>query len=84
MIWSHTALTFYLYGIGVELRPGQPNYKKAVGKPLGAHVVGDKVVPTNFFAQEAHRNVSAILFSNAGTHANSIAWACWLAMGIRR
>ncbi|OCP08404.1 MULTISPECIES: hypothetical protein [unclassified Ensifer] len=67
MTWSQTALSFYLYGIGVELRKEHPNYKKAVEKKLGDHVVGAKVVPTNFFGQEEHRNVSAILFSNAGT-----------------
>ncbi|MBX3575088.1 MAG: hypothetical protein KF694_22305 [Mesorhizobium sp.] len=69
MTWSHTALSFYLYGVGVELREGHPNYKKSIEKPLGDHVVGRKVVPTNFFAQEEHRYVSAILFSNAGTTA---------------
>lgn len=69
MTWSHTALSFYLYGVGVELREGHPNYKKSIEKPLGDHVVGTKVVPTNFFAQDEHRDVSAILFSNAGTTA---------------
>jgi hypothetical protein len=69
MTWSHTALSFYLYGVGVELREDHPNYKKAIEKPLSDHVVGSKVVPTNFFAQEAHRHISGILFSNAGTTA---------------
>jgi hypothetical protein len=36
-------------------------------KKLGEHVVGKKSIPTNFFAQEATRHVSAVLFSNAGT-----------------
>lgn len=69
MTWSHTALSFYLYGVGVELREGHPNYKKSIEKQLGDHIVGDKVVPTNFFGQETHKHVSAILFSNAGTTA---------------
>lgn len=69
MTWSHTALSFYLFGVGVELREGHPNYKKALERALGDHVVGGKVVPTNFFAQEEHRHISAILFSNAGTTA---------------
>ena len=68
MTWSHTALSFYLYGMGVELDPGQPNYRKAVAKPMGDHIVGKKVIPTNFFGQEAHKYVSAIMFSNAGTN----------------
>jgi hypothetical protein len=67
MTWSHTALSFYLYGVGVELREEHPNYKKTIEKQLGDHVVGDKVVPTNFFGQEAHKHISAVIFSNAGT-----------------
>lgn len=67
MTWSQTALSFYLYGVGIELREDHPNYKKSVEKKLGDHIVGTKVVPTNFFGQKEHRNVSAILFSNAGT-----------------
>lgn len=67
MTWSHTALAFYLYGVGFELRPDHANYKNT--KVLEEHVVGPKVVPTNFFGQEDHRHISAILFSNAGTNA---------------
>ena len=36
-------------------------------KRIGDHIVRKKVVPTNFFAQEGARHVSAVLFSNAGT-----------------
>lgn len=69
MTWSQTALSFYLYGVGVELHPDLPNYKKTIDKPLGDHVVGSKVVPTNFFGNDAHRHISAVMFSNAGTNA---------------
>ena len=67
MVWSHTALPLYLYGLGVEVRTREDGSIYGVEKPLGDHVVGSKVVPTNFFADPENRHVSAILFSNAGT-----------------
>lgn len=67
MVWSHTALSLYLYGVGVDVRTRDDGSIFGVEKKLGAHVVGKKVVPTNFFAQPENRHVSAILFSNAGT-----------------
>lgn len=67
MTWSHTALSFYLYGVGVELRKDDPDYKSGNEKKLGDHIVGEKLVPTNFFAQPGNENVSAVLFSNAAT-----------------
>jgi hypothetical protein len=67
MTWSHTALSFYLYGMGVEVRNAPDGRRFGVEKPLGPHVVGNKIVPTNFFGQDAVRPVSAIIFSNAGT-----------------
>lgn len=69
MIWSHTALPLYLYGIGVDIHHALDGRIFGTLKKLDRHVVGDKVVPTNFFAQESTRHVSAILFSNAGTMA---------------
>lgn len=67
MVWSHTALPLYLYGVGVDVRKRDDGSIYGVEKPLGDHVVGSKVVPTNFFGQPENRHVSAILFSNAGT-----------------
>lgn len=67
MVWSHTALSLYLYGVGVDVRTREDGSIFGVEKALGDHVVGEKVVPTNFFAQPENRQVSAILFSNAGT-----------------
>jgi len=67
MVWSHTALSLYLYGVGVDVRTRGDGSIFGVEKLLGDHVVGSKVVPTNFFAQPENREVSAILFSNAGT-----------------
>ncbi|MCV9999444.1 hypothetical protein OE766_14455 [Pararhizobium sp. YC-54] len=67
MTWSHTALSFYLYGVGVELRPDHPDYKSGIEKKLKQHMVGNKIVATNFFAHPGNENVSAVLFSNAGS-----------------
>jgi hypothetical protein len=69
MFWSQSALPRYLYGVGADLRYTPEGQKYGVEKKLREHVVGKKVIPTNFFAQEATRHVSAVLFSNAGTMA---------------
>lgn len=69
MRWSHTALPLYLYGVGVEIRHNEDGSKYGVEKKLNDHVVGDKVVPTDFFGQADARHVSAVMFSNAGTMA---------------
>jgi hypothetical protein len=69
MVWSHTAVSFYLYGVGVEVRTREDGSVYGVEKPLGDHVAGKKIVQTNFFGQPENRHVSAILFSNAGTMA---------------
>jgi hypothetical protein len=67
MRWSHTALPFYLYGVGVETSVDCDGKLFGVEKSLADHVVGSKVVPTNFFAQPDTEHISAVLFSNAGT-----------------
>lgn len=67
MVWSHTALPLYLHGVGVEVLRRADGSVYGFEKPLGPHVVGEKVVATNFFGQVENRHVSAILFSNAGT-----------------
>jgi hypothetical protein len=69
MTWSRPALPFYLYGMGVEVREDADGHKQPHKKLLPDHLVGQKKVPTNFFSQEEVRNVSAVLFSNAGTMA---------------
>jgi len=67
MVWSHTALPLYLYGVGVEVRYREDGSKYGTEKALGDHIVGDKIVPANFFAQPRTEHISAVLFSNAGT-----------------
>lgn len=67
MRWSHVALPFYLYGIGVATSIDSDGKLFDFERPLPDHVVGSKVVPTNFFAQPDTEHISAVLFSNAGT-----------------
>ncbi|MBL6612403.1 MAG: hypothetical protein ISS15_21115 [Alphaproteobacteria bacterium] len=68
MVWSQSALQIYLYGFGVEQyeEGGKIRWRE---KRLDSHVVGAKTIPSNFFGQERHKHISAILSSNAGTHA---------------
>ncbi len=69
MIWSQTALSIYLYGTSVEKVLGPDGQPVAMPKPLQTHVKGKKSIPANFFAQPGSENISAVIFSNAGTKA---------------
>ncbi len=67
MRWSHAALPFYLYGLRIQTIVGADNQLIERFVPGPDHVVGDKIVPTNFFAQPDTEHISGVLFSNAGT-----------------
>lgn len=69
MVWSRAGLSHYLYGVGVAISECDDKIVSALAKPIAAHVVGAKVVPSNFFGQEEARHVAAVMFSNAGTMA---------------
>lgn len=66
MTYTQSALWQYLYGARVywEMEDDQ-----LVIKPdeIGSHQFGDKKIPSGFFDQEHAENVSAVIFSNAGT-----------------
>jgi hypothetical protein len=66
MAYTHSALWPYLYGHRVDwkLTNGQLEIS-AIKNP--DHVYGEKVVPSGFFDLPGAENVSAVLFSNAGT-----------------
>lgn len=66
MTFSHSALWPYLYGHRVEweLIDGQ---LKTQAIKNGTHTFGMKTIPSGFFDQPGTENVSAVLFSNAGT-----------------
>lgn len=65
--WNHHALSRYLYGVdsAMDSKPGEPVTAQFV--PVTAHVHGLKVVPSGFFGLPGAENISAVLFSNAGT-----------------
>ena len=67
MRWSAGALPQYLYGLRSVLTPDAENQLMEMFIPADDAVVGDKRVPTNFFAQPDAENIAAVLFSNAGT-----------------
>jgi hypothetical protein len=66
MTYTHSALSPYLYGnrITWEMIDGQLAITSLPGEP---HTYGGKSVPTGFFDLPGAENVSAVLFSNAGT-----------------
>lgn len=67
MRWSAGALPQYLFGLQSVLTPDGDNQLMEMFIPADDAVVGDKRVPTNFFAQPGAENIAAVLFSNAGT-----------------
>ena len=67
MRWSHAALPFYLYGLRMVTTVDTDNRLIELFVPGPDHVVGGKIVPTNFFEQPDTEHISGVLFSNAGT-----------------
>ena len=67
MRWSFAAMPLYLYGLRMVTTVDADNQLVESFIPGPDHVVGSKVVPTNFFAQPDTEHISGVLFSNAGT-----------------
>ncbi len=63
---SSTALSQYLFGIDHSYRFNEDGSLIVEGTTIEKHI-GSKEIPSNFFAQPEAENISAILFSNAGT-----------------
>lgn len=66
MTFTHSALWPYLYGQRIEWEfiEGILNVQATKNE---SHTFGEKVIPSGFFDQPGAENVSAVLFSNAGT-----------------
>ncbi len=67
MTYSHSALWPYLYGKRVvfeRTEEGGGYWRMVKGEE---HIYGGKTIPTGFFDLPGAENVSAVLFSNAGT-----------------
>ncbi|ARU15072.1 MAG: hypothetical protein CMH92_13810 [Oceanicaulis sp.] len=66
MTWSHTALPIYLYGRSAAVSTGPDGREYGEEKRIDAFEKGsNQILP--FFEQDGTENVSAVLFSNAGT-----------------
>jgi len=68
MTWSHTAISIYLYGKGVEVRIDSEGSKYGVEKDVKSHGKDGKPIG-NFFDQPNAEHISHVMFSNAGTQA---------------
>lgn len=60
MIWSREGLIGYLYGMHVEVT--EAGVASAVAS---SHLLGDTAFPAGLFSNDEHRELSAVIFSNA-------------------
>jgi hypothetical protein len=67
MTWSGSALSSYLFGLDLEFNPTPDGDLSWSYMPIKEHVHGKKRIPSGFFEQPNTENVSAVLFTNAGT-----------------
>jgi len=63
------ALAQYVYGIHQTAKWSSSGELEIHVEPVSDHILGGKVIPSNFFGQEDAEHVSAIVFSNSGTYA---------------
>tara|TARA_B110000196_G_scaffold217278_1_gene186580 strand:+ start:2212 stop:3543 length:1332 start_codon:yes stop_codon:yes gene_type:complete len=66
MIWSRRALEKYLYGAERENHFGENEIIQKVTL-IAEHKWNDKVIPSNFFALDDAKNISAVIHSNQAT-----------------
>ena len=67
MVYTQSALWEYLYGLRTKHSRDSGGSLVIENHPVEEHVYGTKRIPSNFFALPNAQNVSAIMFSNAGT-----------------
>lgn len=67
MIWSHSALWQYLYGLRYEHVIAEDGTYHVAAKKIISHQLGEKKIPSGFFYLENAENISAVLSSNSGT-----------------
>jgi len=67
MTWSGSALSSYLFGLQLEFRSTPDGGLSWFYLPIEKHTHGTKSIPSGFFDQPDSENVSAVLFTNAGT-----------------
>ena len=67
MTWSGSALSSYLFGVGVDFDRASDGGLTWSYVPKSEHVWGKKRIPSCFFDQPSAEHISAVLFTNAGT-----------------
>lgn len=69
LYFSETALASYLFGLRSLPSRSEDGRLIITAEPIAEHRIGDKVVPSQFFALDGAEHVSAVIFSNSGTMA---------------
>lgn len=68
MVYTQTALWTYLYGFRVKWKKNDSEAELEISEEeIESHTYGSKTIPSGFFKQPGSENISAVLFSNAGT-----------------
>lgn len=67
LVYSASSLSQYLYGLRSFPTWTENGEMIIESKKIDSHQNGEKVIPSNFFAQPDAEYISAILFSNSGT-----------------
>lgn len=67
MTWSGPALSSYLFGLEVKFDHTSDKGLSWHHEPIKNHIWKEKHIPSCFFDQTNAENVSAVLFTNAGT-----------------
>ena len=66
---SDSSLMSYVYGLTTSGSWSEDAALNVTAESLEKHTVGPKTIPSNFFALPDAEHVSAIVFTNSGTHA---------------
>ncbi len=69
LIFSDESLRKYLYGISHSASWNGDGKLRIDWTSVSAHKIGDKIISSNFFAHPDTNYISAVLFTNSGTHA---------------
>ncbi len=67
MTWSASALDEYLYGVRASSNKDDNGTLHITEISIKEHIWGSKRIPSGFFNQPDSENISAVIFSNAGT-----------------
>ncbi len=69
LIFSDNSLSSYLYGLSASGSFDLEGRLSVSARDLTEHALGDKVIESGFFGKPDVENISAVMFTNSGTHA---------------